>query len=146
MKRLINSALILMVFIFIATSPALGNHRPVLEPKIHTGIGWDLTPSGMLWVGFDLNHNGRADYYTLRVVINSYFSKESPGVIFSNSPMNRIFFIDYEKDRFLYITDLNPLFYAFDFDEDGRWDIVFKDSLKDGVNGNERFYDNPWKR
>ena len=36
-----------------------------------------------------------------------------------------------------------PLFYAIDVNEDGVWDILYKDVLRDGVNGNEEFYDSP---
>ncbi len=33
-----------------------------------------------------------------------------------------------------------PLFYARDANEDGRWEMVVKDIEEDGVNGNEREY------
>ena len=36
-----------------------------------------------------------------------------------------------------------PLFYAIDVNEDGAWDILYRDVLRDGVNGNEEFYDSP---
>ena len=36
-----------------------------------------------------------------------------------------------------------PLFYSFDVDEDGTWDIMYKDIPEDSVNGNEVFYESP---
>ncbi len=34
----------------------------------------------------------------------------------------------------------NPLFYARDANEDGRWEMVFRDIAEDGINGNEEEY------
>ena len=128
---------------FAIASPALGTYNPVPEPAVHTGTGWNLTPSGMLWVGYDLDHNGLTDYYTLRIVLRANFSNDSVQAVTENNPMSPVFYVDYGKDRFFYITAPNPIFYAFDFDEDGHWDLMFKDALEDGVNGNEKFYDSP---
>jgi len=36
-----------------------------------------------------------------------------------------------------------PLFYAVDVNEDGKWDLIYQDVMQDGVNGNETFYDCP---
>ena len=46
-------------------------------------------------------------------------------------------------ERYYYIVSAGPLFYAINVNEDGAWDILYKDVLRDGVNGNEEFYDNP---
>jgi len=35
---------------------------------------------------------------------------------------------------------IHPLFYARDANEDGSWEIVFKDISEDGINGNEEEY------
>ena len=42
-----------------------------------------------------------------------------------------------------YVGQLYPLFYAYDFNEDGHFDLLFQDVFEDGVNGNERYYDSP---
>jgi len=143
MKRLPFLIFVWTFCMFAMASTAMGTEKPVPEPAIHTGTGWNLTPSGMLWVGYDLDHNGQADYYTLRIVLKAYFSNDSIQAIRENSPMSPVFYVDYDKDRYFYITASNPIFYAFDFDEDGHWDLMFKDALEDGVNGNEKFYDSP---
>jgi len=31
-----------------------------------------------------------------------------------------------------------PLYYAIDINEDGLWDLIYIDSMEDGVNGNEK--------
>jgi hypothetical protein len=79
----------------------------------------------------------------LRVVITSYFSKDSVADIALNYPENHIFFINYETSHYYYVAVPKPLFYALDIDEDGRWDLMYKDTEEDGVNGNEIFYDSP---
>jgi len=85
---------------FAMASTALGTYNPVPEPAIHTGTSWNLTPSGMLWVGYDLDHNGQTDYYTLRIVLKAYFSNDSVKAIAENSPLSPVFYVDYGKDRF----------------------------------------------
>ena len=54
-----------------------------------------------------------------------------------------MFFVNYQANRFVYIVSPKPLFYAIDRNEDGHWDLMYKDALEDGVNGNEQFYDSP---
>ena len=56
---------------------------------------------------------------------------------------NPFFFVDFEKDRMFYVAASKPIFYAYDFDEDGHFDLMFKDPLEDGINGNEEYYDRP---
>ncbi len=145
MRRLIFAFLLVVVIIFWA-SDTLGTPQPVPEPQFHTTTGWDLTPTGMLIVGYDLNGNGRPDYFTLRIVVRSYFSVDSVQTTVENCPKNVVFFVNYGADRYFYITDHKPLFYVFDEDEDGHWDLIYKDVLTDGVNGNEAFYDSPSRR
>jgi hypothetical protein len=140
---MIFTILVWVVFVFAMASHALTTPSPVPEPAIHTGTGWNLVPSGMLWIGYDLDQNKRADYYAVRIILASYFSKESIQTIAENNPMSPVFCVNYGKDRFFYITAPNPLFYVYDFDEDGHWDLMFKDALEDGINGNETFYDSP---
>jgi len=144
MKRFI--ILIPFACIFLMISSAFGTHQLVPEPEVSTATSWNVKPSGMLWVGYDLNHNGSIDYYTVRTVIDSYFSNDPVQVIKDNNPVCPVFFVDYDLDRYYYITTPNPIFYALDLDEDGHWDLMFKDAMEDGVNGNEQFYDSPSKK
>ena len=83
------------------------------------------------------------DFHTLRVVITSYFSKDPVADIALNYPENHIFFINYETSHYYYVAVQKPLFYALDIDEDGQWDLMYRDIEEDGVNGNEIFYDSP---
>ncbi|NIQ00544.1 MAG: hypothetical protein GWM98_09230 [Nitrospinaceae bacterium] len=57
--------------------------------------------------------------------------------------MKLVIFSQYTADRYYYIVDPKPLFYAIDLNEDGVWDLIYKDVAADGVNGNEGFYASP---
>jgi hypothetical protein len=36
-----------------------------------------------------------------------------------------------------------PLYYAVDVDEDSLWDVIYVDTMEDGVNGNEKLLEGP---
>lgn len=129
--------------IIILASPAMSNHPPVPEPPLSSQVGWDLAANGMLYISYDLDHNGKPDYFTLRPVITSFFSKDSVRKTSSHHPFHILFFVNYNSSRFYYVVQPKALFYGFDIDEDGELDILYKDVLSDGVNGNEKFYDSP---
>ncbi len=142
MKRF---ATLFVLVVLLAALPGLvwGVPLPVQEPDLANAMGWDLAPSGLLVVDFDRDGNGRADYLTLRFVVRAYPSAESVATIAGIWPDNLVFFVDYEWDCYFYIAAPQPLFYVFDTDEDGHWDLMYKDVMEDGVNGNEQFYDSP---
>ena len=49
-----------------------------------------------------------------------------------------IFYVDYGSARYIYVVSEMPLYYAIDINEDGLWDLIYVDSMEDGVNGNEK--------
>ncbi|NIQ00732.1 MAG: hypothetical protein GWM98_10320, partial [Nitrospinaceae bacterium] len=93
-------------------------------------------------VGYDLDHNGRPDFYTVRVVVVHFFSMEPLEQIAKYHPGLQVFQVVYPYASYFYVTQSQPLFYAVDEDEDGRWDTVFKDIQEDGINGNEVAWNN----
>jgi hypothetical protein len=133
-------------FMLSISSQVMADSTPVPEPDLSTQIGWGLTHSGMLFVSYDLDQNGKPDYFTLRVVKTSFSSKDSLKETAHNHPLHIVFTVPYRTSCYYYISEMKPLFYAYDFDEDGHWDIMYKDVLTDGVNGNEEFYDSPSKK
>lgn len=142
MKRIAFS--ILMIAMLAFGSPAwAGNELLQTEPSMRTQVGWNLEPSGMLTVSYDLNGNGRPDFFTVRIVLDKYISDQSIATVARFNPGLPVFRVDYGDEGFYYITARHPLFYAVDVDEDGHWDVLYRDVLEDGVNGNEEFYDNP---
>ncbi len=133
---------IITVVLMFAGSPALGNPLQS-EPPLNTQVEWNLSPNGLLTVGYDSDHNGKADFYTLRSLVNSYMSDQSPEAIAEFYVGYPIFVVDYGRTHYFYISSKEPLFYAVDVNEDGLWDAMYQDLLEDGVNGNERFFDSP---
>ncbi len=143
MKRIVFS-IILMITLLTFGSPAwAGNEMLRTEPAMQTQIGWNLEPSGMLTVGYDLNGNGRPDFFTVRIVLDKFISEETMATVARFNPGLPVFRVDYGEDGFYYIAARHPLFYAVDVNEDGDWDLLYRDALVDGVNGNEEFYDSP---
>ena len=137
--------LVLTILLWFATGfyPTGDIRYPVPEPDIKTCINWDVTHSGLLVLSYDLNGNKQPDYFTLRVIITSFFSDNSKDAVAKYFLDKPVFFVEYEKDRMFYIGQSHPLFYAYDFNEDGYFDLLFQDVFEDGVNGNEQYYDSP---
>ncbi len=137
--NLLSSITIILMF---AGSPALGNPLQS-EPPLSTQVEWDLSPNGLLTVGYDSDQNGKADFFTLRSLVNSYMSDQSPEAVAEIYVGYPIFVVDYGRTHYFYISSKEPLFYAVDVNEDGLWDAIYQDLLEDGVNGNERFSGSP---
>ncbi|NIQ00581.1 MAG: hypothetical protein GWM98_09455, partial [Nitrospinaceae bacterium] len=143
MKRLCVFIIVWCIFAGFS-NPVWGNPAQLrAEPSLNQQMDWDLKPNGLLYVSYDLNHNGEPDYYTVRTLVRSYLSNQPVQVAISIYPDNPVFFVPYRTSIQVYIVSPEPLFYALDVDEDGHWDLMYKDVLEDGINGNERFYDSP---
>ena len=143
MKRIVISTILMITLLFFSAPVWSGNEMLQTEPVMTTRYGWNLEPSGMLTVGYDLNHNGRPDFFTVRIVLDKFTSDEPIETIVRHNPGQPVFRVDYGVDGFYYIAVRYPLFYAVDLNEDGVWDVLYKDVLEDGVNGNEEFYYSP---
>ncbi len=143
MKRFV-ATISLLAALSVFGSPAWSNPDLLqAEPAMTTQFGWNLEPNGMLTVGYDLNHNGRPDFFTVRVVLYKYITEELIETVARYNPGRPVFRVDYGVEGFYYIAQRYPLFSAVDVNEDGHWDVMYKDVLEDGVNGNEEFYDSP---
>ena len=142
MKRFLTLT-VLLVYLTLAPPCSWGDPPLKAEPSLATQSTWNLANNGMLFVGYDTDHNGKIDFHTLRVVRTSYFSKHSLDVVKRHHPKHLIFASHFTTTHYYYIALKQPLFYAMDLNEDGHWDYIFKDPNQDGVNGNESFYDSP---
>lgn len=142
MKRFLTLN-VLLAYFTLMTPDSWGGPHLIAEPPLSMQTTWNLANNGMLFIGYDTDHNGEMDFHTLRVVTTSYFSKHSVEEVAKNYPKNLIFFTNFSTTHYYYITLLQPLFYALDIDEDGHWDLIYKDPDQDGVNGNEAYYDSP---
>ncbi|MBI5427308.1 MAG: hypothetical protein HZA02_03420, partial [Nitrospinae bacterium] len=107
------------------------------EPAIETLADWNILPNGMLYAAYDLDRNGKAEFFTVRMIEKSFVSTQTVQEAANGFPNCKVFFVNYSHDRYFYIVSARPLFYAIDVNEDGIWDLMYKDVLEDGVNGNE---------
>jgi hypothetical protein len=64
-------------------------------------------------------------------------------VVSEEYPGKLVLYVGAGPVRYYYIAAKYPLMYAADVNEDGVWDLIYKDVNEDGVNGNETFYDSP---
>lgn len=143
MKRIVFSIILLVALLSFGSPAWSGNEMLQAEPAMNAQVGWNLEPSGMLTVGYDLNHNGRPDFFTVRIVLDKFITTEPIETVAHYNPGRPVFRVDYGAEGFYYIAARYPLFYAVDVNEDGVWDVLYKDVLEDGVNGNEVLYDSP---
>jgi len=124
---------------FFFSFPAIGmSDNSLVQPALNTQIDWDVKPNGLLCVSYDLNHNGKADYFTVHFVIKSYLAEELLASLPQYYGSDPIFYVDYGSARYIYVASEMPLYYAIDINEDGLWDWIYIDSMEDGVNGNEK--------
>lgn len=139
------TAFLIVLGFMVLCAPSTGHGVPYLvqEPVLESRVDWDLTPSGLFLIAYDLNGDGRADYFTLRPIIASFYSRQSIAVIQQSYPGRPVFDVQYGADTFYYIVGEHPLMYAVDLEGDGIWDLIYKDTAEDGINGNEAFYDSP---
>ena len=106
MKSLISFTLVIGV-LFILSAPGRAGPLPVPvpEPPLESQVVWALAHSGMLYVGYDLDHNGKPDFFTLRVVTLSFFSKDSIFQTARNHPRRPIFYVPYTSSSYFYVTE-----------------------------------------
>ena len=132
-----------LAFLAFATAVSWGSPYLMVEPPPSDRTTWGVAANGMVYVSYDLNSNGTADFHTLRIVEKSFYSDRMVWEVGSHFSNSLVFFVSYGQDRFYYVARVEPLFYAVDVNEDGFWDLIYKDVFEDGVNGNEVFYESP---
>ena len=118
---------------------------PLVDPPLKNKAAWNLNGNGLLYVSFDLDNNGQVDYHTVHFVIKTYLTgeplKQLPG-FYKGAP---VFYVNYGPANKIYVISKKALFYAYDVDEDGTWDLMYKDVNEDGVNGQRGFLRKPFQ-
>lgn len=115
----------------------------VNEPPLKSQMYWDINSNGFHFIGYDLDHNGVVDFYAMRTITKAYLSDQTLNIEIKRFPGQLLFYIHNGVNRSYYVVGMKPSLYAIDVDEDGQWDLIYKDPQMDGVNGNETFYDSP---
>lgn len=144
MKRFVMIAAFMAAFMTFTFPAMAGQNTLRPEPPLNSQLSWDVYPNGMLVVTYDLDQNGRADYFTLRVIAATFVTTDSARAVARNNADRLVFAVNPGAEiNTFYVTQRHPLLYAIDANEDGLWDVIYKDVSEDGVNGNEQFYDSP---
>ncbi|GJL77277.1 MAG: hypothetical protein NPINA01_02660 [Nitrospinaceae bacterium] len=145
MKTKIHILIIISIFL-LSPSGAWTQGLPNAEPEIETRVDWDLANDGLLYITYDTDNDGRVDFCSWRIVTTSYFSKELLDEVMKNNADHLVFTVNYTESFYYYIAVKEPTLYAVDVDQDGSWDLIYKDPLEDGVNGNESLHYRDYKR
>jgi hypothetical protein len=132
-----NQIIGLLISLMLQQEPDL------LDPKC---VSIEPLSNGLVQANYDLNGNGKIDYWTLRIVKQTFETKiESHKDLLAlaeNWEGYRVLYVHEDRDiYFIYIVYKHPLFYVTDVNEDGKVDVIYKDSDTDDINGNEELYE-----
>lgn len=89
-------------------------------------VGWEVLPSGLIAVQYDRTGDGTPDYFTLHQIMWSGWTAMPLTDIMVQARTEGLwaFSVDYDHDRYVYLTRATPLFFADDPQQDGRWTAV----------------------
>lgn len=107
-------------------------------------MGWDTVYSlPLIRADYDLDKDGRTDYSVVRVVLRAFYYDDL-SVDTVNEIGNKYYYARvFPRMDMVYVTGHCGFFYYLDLDQDGRYDLIWKDMDEDGLNGNEEIYDSP---
>lgn len=150
-----NTLLILVIYLMIGQSgipPDLSaNTKDVpSEPDFSSPsyVDWDILSGHAPFIQsfFDLDQDGKPEFYTLRRIISTEGIKGSREEVLTqideiqrDNPNSQVFFAQSgigEDQYIVYIAERYPLFYCLSH-------VIWIDREEDGVNGNEEVYERP---
>ncbi|MCH7650189.1 MAG: hypothetical protein IIA63_03410 [Nitrospinae bacterium] len=109
MKHLAVKFSVLIAFLMLPHWAMGFPNLPLADPPLETHIGWNLNANGLLYLSFDLDHNGQADYYTVHFVLKAYLTSEPlkslPGY-YHGAP---VFYVNYGSAKQVYVISRKAL-------------------------------------
>lgn len=89
-------------------------------------IGWEVLPNGLIQVQYDGSGDGIPDHVTLHQVAWSGWTALPVEEIEAQARTDGqwIFIVEYDQDRFVYLTKATPLFWADDPAQRGDWTVL----------------------
>jgi hypothetical protein len=86
-------------------------------------IDWDVLPNGLIKVQYDRSGDGVPDHFTLHQVTWSGWTAQEIREIEAQARVDGqwVFVVEYDEDRYVYLTEPVPLFVADDAEQDGLW-------------------------
>ena len=89
-------------------------------------VDWDVLPNGLIEVRYDRSGDGIPDHVALHQITWSGWSAQPMAEIEAQARADgeRIFLVEYDNDRYVYLTRPEPLFVGEDARQDGSWVAV----------------------
>lgn len=117
--------LFLACFILVGWSAGTAGADPSDEP-----VGWEVLPSGLIEVQYDRSGDGVPDHVTLHQIVWSGWTTRPVEEIEAQARTDEqwLFVVEYDQDRFVYLTNTTPLFWADDPAQRGVWTALPVDS------------------
>ena len=86
-------------------------------------VDWDLLPNGLLVVQYDRTGDGVPDSVALHQVVWSGWTAQPMAEIEAQAALDgeKIFIVEYDQDRYVYLAKATPLFFSDEPHQNGRW-------------------------
>lgn len=86
-------------------------------------INWDVLPNGLLMIQYDQTGDGVPDHFTLHQITWSGWTAQTAQEIEAQAKRDGqwVFIVEYDQDRYVYLTGGDPLLVADDPRQNGRW-------------------------
>jgi hypothetical protein len=91
--------------------------------NLHEPVDWDVLPNGLLMIRYDRTGDGIPDHVALHQVTWSGWTAQTIPDIEAQAATDRqrVFIVEYDQDRYVYLTGAEPLLVGDDAQQDGRW-------------------------
>ncbi len=99
---------------------------PANATQLDEAVGWDVLPNGLIEVQYDRSGDSVPDHVTLHQIIWSGWTAQPIQEIEAQARLESqwIFVVEYDQDRFVYLTKSVPLFWADDPTQRGDWTVL----------------------
>lgn len=108
---------------FIGMAHAVQPDKRDQSDKLNEPVDWDVLPNGLLMVQYDQTGDGVPDHFTLHQITWSGWTAQTVQEIETQAKLDgqRVFIVEYDQDRYVYLTGGNPLLVGDDPQQNGHW-------------------------
>lgn len=123
-------ALVRMALVCLASVVCLAGVGHAVQPdtleqpeNLHEPVDWDVLPNGLLMIRYDRTGDGIPDHVALHQITWSGWTAQPMAEIEAQAATDRqwAFVVEYDQDRYVYLTRAEPLLVGDDTQQDGRW-------------------------
>jgi hypothetical protein len=126
-KNRCDSSTWLFLFCSVALSLSV---VPASADQPDEPVGWEVLSNGLIEVQYDRSGDGVPDRVALHQIVRSGWTIQPIQEIEAQARAEKqwIFIVEYDQDRFVYLTNTAPLFWADDQAQRGDWTALPVDS------------------